>query len=448
MYKTVLMEDPKLSRTKADGRTKQHSADAEMNSHDLTEKYQRIRQFSLHLCKPLETEDYVIQSMPEASPTKWHLAHTSWFFETFVLKPHFPGYESAHPQYNFLFNSYYNAVGPFYARSQRGLLSRPTVKEVLHYRADVDLFVTELLERATGEKLQDLQPLIVLGLNHEQQHQELMLTDIKHVFAQNPLRPAYCSYLQTAASAVQPFRWISFDEGLQSIGHEGGGFTYDNEGPRHRVFTESFALGSRLVTNREYQAFIEDRGYQRSELWLSLGWNVVKEKGWRAPLYWEKNEKIWRHLTLGGMEDVRPDEPVCHVSFFEADAYARWADARLPSEEEWEIASTGVPIDGNFAECELFHPVSAIFNRPEIGLSQMFGDVWEWTRSSYSPYPGYAPRAGALGEYNGKFMCNQYVLRGGSCATSASHIRRTYRNFFPPEARWQFMGIRLANDVQ
>ena len=442
MNVTVWKEPQKLASTHSSRRADYQTSDG------LSETYQKIRAFSLELCKPLEAEDYVIQTMPEASPTKWHLAHTSWFFETFVLKPHYPGYESPHPQYNFLFNSYYNAVGPFYSRPHRGMLSRPTVAETLHYRSDVDLFVAELLEEANGEKLQELQPLIELGLNHEQQHQELMLTDIKHVFAQNPLRPSYRSDVHPHSANPQPFQWIRFDVGLHLIGHDGGGFAYDNEGPRHREFADAFALGSRLVTNREFQRFIEDGGYQKSDLWLSLGWNAVKDKGWLAPLYWEKQDGIWRHFTLRGMEDVRPDEPVCHVSCFEADAYARWAGFRLPTELEWEIASNAAPIEGNFVESRFFHPAPAEFKSGGNGLLQMFGDVWEWTRSSYSPYPGYRPTSGALGEYNGKFMCNQYVLRGGSCATSESHIRRTYRNFFPPEARWQFMGIRLAKDIR
>ena len=379
---------------------------------------------------------------------KWHLAHTSWFFETFILKPHFRGYESSHPEYNFLFNSYYNAVGPFHARPQRGLLSRPTVKSALDYRAEADALVTELLEKSDEEKLGELKSLIVLGLNHEQQHQELMLTDIKHMFAQNPLRPVYRPAALAAGSDAPPMAWTHFDEGLCWIGHEGDAFAYDNEGPRHRVFNGSFAMASRLVTNREYESFIEDGGYERPELWLSLGWNALKERNWNAPLYWEKRDGNWRQFTLHGVEDLRPHEPVCHVSYFEADAFARWAGARLATEAEWEFASTGVPLEGNFVEGELFHPIAAKPGGVKGAQAQTFGDLWEWTRSSYSPYPGYKTTDGALGEYNGKFMCNQYVLRGGSCATSQSHIRRTYRNFFPPDARWQFSGIRLAKDAQ
>jgi ergothioneine biosynthesis protein EgtB len=418
------------------------------NSRELIFNFRNVRAFSNRLCEPLEAEDFVVQSMPETSPMKWHLAHTSWFFETFILKPHIEGYESSHPEYNFLFNSYYNTVGPFHARPQRGLLSRPTVKSTLEYRAEVDELVTRLLEEADEEKLLELKPLIVLGLNHEQQHQELMITDIKHMFAQNPLRPLYRPAALTAASDIQSTAWIHFDESLHEIGHEGAAFAYDNEGPRHRVFTAAFAMAPGLVTNRDYVSFVEDGGYERPELWLSLAWSAVKERNWKAPLYWEKCDGTWRQFTLHGVEDLRPQEPVCHVSYFEADAFARWAGARLATEAEWELASAGVPIEGNFVEGELFYPIAA---KPVTGISapaQMFGDLWEWTRSSYSPYPGYKTTDGALGEYNGKFMCNQYVLRGGSCATSQSHIRRTYRNFFPPDARWQFSGIRLTKDIQ
>jgi ergothioneine biosynthesis protein EgtB len=414
---------------------------------ELLRRYLQVRGLSRELCETLEPEDYVIQTMPEASPTKWHLAHTSWFFEVFVLKHFFPDYESVHPQYGFLFNSYYNAVGPFYSRPQRGLLSRPTVKEVFRYRSDIDLFVSELIESADEQLLTKLEPIITLGLHHEQQHQELMLTDIKSLFWQNPLRPIFRTRDRERPRPVPAINWIQFKEGVYWVGHQGSGFSYDNEGPRHRAFIRSFELASRLVTNAEYLAFMGDGGYRRPELWLSLGWNTVKERGWDAPLYWEKREEKWHTMTLAGMAELVPEEPVCHVSLFEADAYARWSGARLPTEEEWETASSGLPLKGNFVESEIFHvaPLSspASAGRP----AQMFGDVWEWTRSSYSPYPGYSPVGGALGEYNGKFMCNQYVLRGGSCATSQSHIRHTYRNFFPPDSRWQFNGIRLAKDL-
>lgn len=423
------------------------TAPTPMSNLELGRRFRNVRCFSEKLCETLEPEDYVIQTMPETSPTKWHLAHTSWFFETFVLKRFSPDYESQHPQYNFLFNSYYNAVGPFYSRPQRGLLSRPTVKEVFRYRTDIDLLVSELIESADEELAEKLEPIITLGLHHEQQHQELILTDIKHVFWQNPLHPAFRKRETVKRSPAPVMQWLGFEEGLYSIGHDGGGFSFDNEGPRHRVFVPSFGLGSRLVTNAEFLQFIEEGGYRRPELWLSLGWNTVNEKRWSAPIYWEKRDDKWSTMTLGGMQPLAPEEPVCHVSLFEADAYARWAGTRLPTEQEWEVASSGLPLEGNFVESELFH-VAPIGASPDLTKPiQMFGDVWEWTQSSYSPYPGYTTAVGALGEYNGKFMCNQYVLRGGSCATSRSHIRRTYRNFFPPEARWQFAGIRLAKDL-
>jgi len=414
---------------------------------ELLHRYLQVRGFSQKLCETLEPEDCVIQTMPEASPTKWHLAHTSWFFEEFVLKQFLPDYQPRHPQYGFLFNSYYNAVGPFYSRPHRGLLSRPTVKEVFHYRSDTDLLISELIESADERLLAEVEPIITLGSHHEQQHQELMLTDIKSVFWQNPLRPALRTRDRNPPQPVPAIKWLPFKEGVYWVGHDGPGFSYDNEGPRHRAFVQSFELASRLVTNAEFLAFMEDGGYRRPELWLSLGWNTLKERGWEAPLYWEKRDGTWHTMTLAGMAELVAEEPVCHLSLFEADAYARWAGARLPTEEEWETASSGLPLKGNFVESEVFH-VAPLASPASAGKpSQMFGDVWEWTRSSYSPYPGYSPVAGALGEYNGKFMCNQYVLRGGSCATSQSHIRRTYRNFFPPEARWQFSGIRLARDL-
>jgi ergothioneine biosynthesis protein EgtB len=414
---------------------------------ELLRRYLAVRSFSKTICETLEPEDYVIQTMPEASPTKWHLAHTSWFFEVFVLKQFVPNYRSLHPQYDFLFNSYYNAVGPFYSRPQRGLLSRPTVKEVFQYRSDIDLFVGELIESVDEQLLATLGPIITLGLNHEQQHQELMLTDIKNVFWHNPLRPAYRTRTWKESHAVPELNWFEFDEGVYEVGYQGSGFQYDNEGPRHRVFIESFQLASRLITNGDYLMFMEDGGYRRPELWLSLGWNAVKERGWEAPLYWERRDGNWQVMSLGGMGRIIPEEPVCHVSMFEAEAFARWSGARLATEEEWEVVAAGVPPNGNFAENEQFHVKALVAALGAGEPAQMFGDVWEWTRSSYSPYPGYSPVGGALGEYNGKFMCNQYVLRGGSCATSESHIRPTYRNFFPPDTRWQFSGIRLAKEI-
>ena len=413
----------------------------------LEQRYCGVRGFSGRLCETLEPEDCVVQTMPETSPAKWHLAHTSWFFETFVLKRFLTGYRSQHPQFEFLFNSYYNAVGPFFSRPHRGLLSRPTVHEVFQYRTHIDGLVSDLIEAADEELLAKLEPILILGLHHEQQHQELMLTDIKHVFWQNPLRPVFRKREAVRAATSPGMEWLRFEEGLHWVGHEGEGFSYDNEGPRHRAFVPSFGLASKLVTNADFLSFIKNGGYRRPELWLSLGWSAVKERGWEAPLYWENREGKWFTMTLGGMTELVPEEPVCHVSMFEADAYARWSGARLPTEEEWELAASGLPIKGNFAESEVFHVEPLATPVPRGRPAQMFGDVWEWTQSSYSAYPGYSAVPGALGEYNGKFMCNQYVLRGGSCATSESHIRRTYRNFFPPDARWQFAGIRLAKDL-
>jgi len=414
---------------------------------ELRELYQRVRHQTEELCETLVAEDCVIQTVPEVSPTKWHLAHTTWFFENFLLQAHVPDYRSMHPQYGFLFNSYYNAAGKMHARPQRGLISRPTLKETFDFRKHVDSRVQDCLENCNEEELRRLAPLIVLGVNHEQQHQELILTDIKHVFSMNPLRPAFRGQKRTGPAGSDGVRWQDYSEGIYSIGHEGSGFHFDNEGPRHRVFLAPFSLASRLVTNQEYLAFINEGGYRRPEFWLSLGWIAINEKGWTAPLYWENRDGHWWQMTLAGLREVDSNEPVCHISYFEADAYARWAGARLPSEDEWEVASEGAPLQGNFLESGYFHPAPLASHDAHGALCQMFGDVWQWTRSAYSPYPGYEPVSGALGEYNGKFMCNQYVLRGASCATPRSHARRTYRNFFPPEARWQFTGIRLARDA-
>jgi len=408
-------------------------------------RYREIRALSERLCEPLGVEDYVIQSMPDASPAKWHLAHTSWFFETFVLQPGLPGYRSSESLNSYLFNSYYNAVGPMHCRARRGMISRPTVEETYRYRRQIDDAMMDLFNYASETRWRQLESVIVLGLHHEQQHQELFLTDIKHMFAQNPLYPAYSKRPDSTPGTVPALNWGHFHEGMYWLGHQGEDFCFDNECPRHRVFLENFQVASRLVTNGEYLAFMDDNGYARPELWLSLGWLTANEQKWKAPLYWEKQEAEWFTFTLTGWCKVNPSEPVCHVSYFEADAYARWANSRLPTEAEWEIASANLPLSGNFVETEHYHPTIAPETR-NGELAQMFGDVWEWTRSSYAPYPRYVPAKGAIGEYNGKFMCNQYVLRGGSCATSRTHIRRTYRNFFAPDKRWQFTGIRLAKD--
>jgi ergothioneine biosynthesis protein EgtB len=415
------------------------------NSQDFAARYRSVRGYSEMLCETLEPEDCVVQTMPEISPTKWHLAHTSWFFETFILKEALPNYAPIHPQYAYLFNSYYNAAGKMHCRPKRGLISRPTLRETFEYRHHVDDFMDALFENSVI--VEKFAPIVLLGLHHEQQHQELMLTDIKHVFSENPLRPVFRERLMRKSAPVPPMPWLTFPAGVYQVGDNGHGFHFDNESPRHRQFLETFQLAPRLVTNGDYLEFIEDGGYQRPEFWLSLGWYTVNEQHWEGPLYWEKRDGSWSVFTLAGMRELDKSEPVCHVSYFEADAFARWARARLPTEFEWEVATANLPYAGNFAENGSFHPEPVDEIAANQPLAQMFGDVWEWTSSSYSPYPGYAPTTGALGEYNGKFMCNQYVLRGGSCATSQSHIRKSYRNFFPPNARWQFMGFRLAKDV-
>ena len=413
---------------------------------ELLERFHIVRHFSEQLSEPLEIEDYVVQSMTDASPTKWHLAHTTWFFETFVLASSLKAYVSLHPQYNYLFNSYYNSIGERHSRAKRGLITRPTVKETYEYRQYVDEHVHNLLEHCNEQQLKQITPIVTLGIHHEQQHQELLITDIKHVLASNPLHPVYKARV-IEAKTPSALEWISYPEGVFRIGHEGDGFAYDNEGPRHREFVEAYQLGSRLITNQEYLDFMADGGYTNPLLWLSSGWNTVQSEGWQAPLYWEKRDDLWYEMTLSGFREVAPDEPVSHVSYFEADAYARWANARLATEAEWEVAAQDVSMLGNFVENAQFHPI-ALQDSLESGKpSQMYGDAWEWTQSAYLAYPGYKPAPGAIGEYNGKFMCNQFVLRGGSCATSNTHIRSTYRNFFPPDARWQFSGIRLAREV-
>ncbi len=411
----------------------------------LLAAYRAVRRQTEILSEPLEPEDFVIQSMPDASPTKWHLAHTTWFFETFLLAAALPKYKPRYPQYDFLFNSYYNAIGERIARDRRGLLSRPTIGEVERYRREVDDRMADWLGSADGPALARLESTVVLGLHHEQQHQELILTDLKHAFASNPLRPAYHDRDPVPTAGSQPLRWHGYPAGVRPVGHAGEGFAFDNETPRHPEYVGAFELASRPATNAEFLAFIADGGYDRPDTWLSDGWTARKARSWSAPLYWEQAGRGWKVMTLAGLAEVVPDEPVAHVSYYEADAFARWSGARLATEAEWETAAADRPIAGNFLESGLYHPspTPAAADGP-VG---MFGDVWEWTRSPYTPYPGYRPAAGALGEYNGKFMCNQMILRGGSCATPRSHIRATYRNFFPPDARWQFSGIRLARDV-
>ncbi len=470
----------------------------------LAQRFADVREVSVSLCAPLETEDYVVQSMPDASPAKWHLAHTTWFFEQFVLMPHLPGFRVFNEQFGYLFNSYYETVGPRHRRPERGLLTRPTVDEVRAYRRHVDQYVDRLLRtRGVDDEIDDL---IELGLQHEQQHQELILMDLKHLLSCNPMRPVYRDLRPhpnplpqagegvdvhpnplaqsgpgerpsprplpqagkeeegVRAAASQP-AFHAFPEGIYEVGHTGEGFCFDNETPRHRVYLPEFELAHRLVTNSEFGEFIRARGYQRPELWMSDGWATVQTQDWEHPIYW--SDALDSEFTLRGERALVPEAPVCHVSWYEADAFARWADARLPTEAEWEVVASRHPTHGNFLDSELFHPQTALTPpSPPSGrgtatpassasgrgsksgkdgaIAQLFGDAWEWTASPHSPYPGYRPLTGALGEYNGKFMANQFVLRGGSCATPASHIRATYRNFFYPHMRWQFSGIRLA----
>ncbi|MFC1720065.1 ergothioneine biosynthesis protein EgtB [Pseudomonadota bacterium] len=404
----------------------------------LLQRYRSVRQASLDLAAPLELEDMVIQSMPDCSPTRWHLAHVTWFFEHFLLSRD-KAYRPYREGWDYLFNSYYYSVGDMYKRPQRGLLSRPTVAEVLAYRQHVDQCMAERIPGFEGDP--ELEFLVTLGLNHEQQHQELMLTDIKHAFSLNPLKPAYRKDLEAPARMHSALNFIEFPGGIVEIGADGEGFCFDNETPRHRTLLIPFRLASRPVSNAEYRGFIEDGGYRRSEYWLSEGWAAVQTRHWERPIYWSRDLDC--EYSLLGEIALDPDGPVCHVSYFEADAYARWAGARLPTEAEWEQAAATEPVDGNLLDAGCFHPNSS---GADGRLSQIFGDTWEWTRSAYSAYPGFKPLAGSLGEYNGKFMCGQLVLRGGSCVTPASHIRASYRNFFYPDARWQFSGIRLAAD--
>jgi ergothioneine biosynthesis protein EgtB len=401
----------------------------------LRERYLEIRNTSLQITEPFSAEDQMLQSMPDCSPAKWHLAHTTWFFETFILSPYISGYKTFDSRYKQLFNSYYKQLGSHPYRGARGLMSRPSLDEIHAYRAHVDKAMLHHLE-VPDERTA---ALVEVGLNHEQQHQELILTDIKHALWSMPLRPERAEGPRSVKNA-EPLQWIEFEGGIREIGHEGAGFSFDNETPRHQVLLTPFKLASPLVTNAEYLEFMNDGGYRRPELWLSDGWDAVCAQGWKSPFYWEEREGHWFDFSYDGMREVDPAAPVCHVSYYEADAFAHWSKARLPREDEWEVAASQVSTNGTFLESEKLRPQPASGQ----GLQQMFGDVWEWTASPYVAYPGFAPAAGAIGEYNGKFMCNQFVLRGGSCATPESHIRASYRNFFPPHVRWQFMGIRLA----
>ncbi len=403
----------------------------------LSARYARVRALTLALTETLEPEDTVVQSMPDVSPTKWHLAHVSWFWERFVLMEYATGYRCFDDAYDFLLNSYYYTAGQMYPRPKRGLLTRPTLKETVAYRAHVDASMQELIAGKAGDAEFDF--LVTLGLNHEQQHQELLLTDIKHVLSVNPMLPAVHPDLPVPPSAAtRPLSWIGTEAGICRVGAAGDGFCFDNETPRHDALLIDHRIADRLVTNGEYREFIEDGGYREAALWLSDGWATVNERGWDRPLYW--SEDLASEYTLGGVRALDANAPVAHVSYYEADAFARWANCRLPTEFEWERAASAGDVSGNLLESGYWHPRSAAEGR------QFFGDAWEWTASSYAPYPGFKPLAGSLGEYNGKFMCNQMSVRGGSCVTSTDHIRPSYRSFFYPDARWQFLGFRLAKD--
>jgi ergothioneine biosynthesis protein EgtB len=417
--------------------------DGETDFRALSTRYAEVRARSLRLAAPLSPEDAMVQSMEDASPAKWHLAHTTWFFERFVLGAR-AGYVPVDAQWDFLFNSYYQSVGPMHARPHRGLVSRPGLAQVLEYRAEVDARLAHLFQAGGFDEA--LAPVLLLGTHHEQQHQELLLTDIKHAFFCNPLAPAYRDDLPAQAGSAQAMRWISRGESIVEIGADpwprSRGFAYDNESPRHRVLVAPHALASRPVSNAEYAGFVADGGYANAALWMSQGWEQVQREGLQRPLYWHADGA--REFTLGGWRERDAHAPVCHLSYFEADAFARWAGARLPTEAEWEQAAGGSTVDGNFIERDALHPQAG--SDSDTGLAQLFGDVWEWTSSAYGGYPGFAPLPGSLGEYNGKFMCGQWVLRGGSCTTPRDHVRASYRNFFPPPTRWQFSGIRLAKD--
>ena len=432
--------------------TSAQSKTTSLSASHAVELYARLRdsrQLSLDLAAPLSDEDQTVQSMDDASPTKWHLAHTTWFYEAFVLGPHLPGYQPFSDDFEYCFNSYYEAKGNRQPRARRGLLTRPTTQEVRDYRGYVDEALAKLFQRGLAADASDkVGALIELGINHEQQHQELLLTDILSLFAVSPLRPAYRQPQPKpeAVADVAPVAWITFDGGVHKVGHDGNGFFYDNEGPRHDVLLQQFRLASRCVTNAEWLAFIDDGGYRDPLLWLADGWATVKELVWEAPGYWEQRHGVWHQMTLEGLRPIDTRAPVSHVSYFEANAFAHWAGKRLPTEFEWEVASASYSLKGNDLSTNALRPRPAV--SADAGrLAQFFGDVWEWTSSAYQPYPGYRPAPGAIGEYNGKFMVSQQVLRGGSCATPPGHIRATYRNFFFPHQRWQFTGLRLAEDA-
>lgn len=409
----------------------------------LIERFNTVRARSESLCAPLEVEDYCIQAMPDVSPPKWHLAHVTWFFDLFILAPFAPGYRPFNKAFHHLFNSYYETAGTFFPRPQRGMLSRPTVAEVYRYRHHVDAAMRELLADSPEQHAADILLRAQLGIEHEIQHQELLLMDTLYNFSINPLRPAYHSVVIPPAAPITDMGWQEFPGGVIEIGHDGNGFSYDNERPRHKTYVQDFRLGTRLVSNAEYLAFIDDGGYDRVDLWLSDAWRTIKARQWQAPLYWFMEGRDWKHFDLTGTHDLRMSEPVSHLSYYEADAYARWAGKRLPTETEWEHAASTQAIAGNFLDAGLYVPQPA----QQTGLAQLYGDLWEWTQVAYLPYPGFRPLPGTLGEYNGKFMSDQMVLRGGCCLTAQDHVRASYRNFFRAADRWVASGLRLAEDA-
>lgn len=412
--------------------------------YELIERYRTVRARSEMLCAPLEIEDYCIQAMENASPPKWHLAHVTWFFEMFILVPYAKGYRMLREEYAHLFNSYYETAGTFFPRPQRGMLSRPTVDEVYRYRHHVDTALLDLLANPPEHHAADIRKRVQLGLEHEIQHQELLLMDTRYNFSINPLFPAYHKVELPPTAAVPAMSWQEFSAGIVEIGHSGDVFAYDNERPRHMTYVHDFRIATRLVSNAEYMTFIDDGGYDRVELWLSDGWRTLQEQQWQAPLYWFKQGREWMHFDLTGAHALRLDEPVAHLSYYEADAYARWAGKRLPTEAEWEHVANTQTIAGNFLDSGLYVPQPA----QHSGMTQLFGDLWEWTQSAYLPYPGFKPLPGTLGEYNGKFMSEQMVLRGGCCVTAQDHMRASYRNFFRAADRWMFSGLRLAEDIK
>ncbi len=419
-----------------------------MQRDELKQYYERIRHTTEQICAPLEIEDYVVQPVEDVSPPKWHLAHTSWFFETFILHTFLVDYKSYHPQYAFLFNSYYHTFGERWDRPRRGVLSRPTVKQVYDYRTFIDEHIQRLFDDLADSEWERFWPLVVLGIHHEQQHQELMLMDIKFIMASNPLLPTYKKQADAnVGSSAASVKFVDIAGGVYEIGHHGDEFSFDNESPSHKVFVDDCAVQNRLVTNGEYLEFMRDAGYEKADLWLADGWGVRHQLHWRAPEHWLQIDGEWIEMTLHGAQKVHPNNPVSHVSFYEAEAFASWKGLRLLTEQEWEVAArqhANALEDGNFMENQIYHPAPAVASTNGDTIHQMLGDVWEWTSSAYLPYPGYVQQQGALGEYNGKFMINQMVLRGGGCATPRDHIRLTYRNFFQPQKRWPFSGIRLA----